>query len=564
MADPDLIITILDGSLGQIPASVAGASVKAGICSACVPNTVTSFSDLNTALATLGTGPLTEALADTLSVAGGPVFALPFTPSTAGSASATSDNTGVVGTATVTTSAAPDKQIDLKIQTAGPIGTMAFQVRVNGGAYGAPVVTSGTTFTYAVPGTLVSITFAAATYVATDVYTIATTGVVTRAGSGPAATNLTFTASPLDTYDIRITVTTGGALGVGVFTYSVDGGNNVSGQILIPSGGVYAIPGTGVVATFSSATYVVGDVYKRGTTTAAYSGSDATAALTALLADPNEWGFIHVIGMGANAAAAASLAATVDTQMTAAESSFRYVWSAIECPTTEADSALATAFASFASTRIMVCAGDIGHQSTLTGRVIRRNSAVAITSRIAAIPPGEDPAWVGSPKGALRNIRSLYPNGGSTSWSQTTLNANRFATVRKFTGRAVYYVTNGNMMAASGSDFNFVQRRRVMDVACRVVRQRGLLLLNSSIQVDRKTGFIFGPKAVEIEDSINAALKNAIVDTGDASGCSVVVSLTENILATNRLPISVRVLPLAYAKSIPVTIGFQNPALVLN
>jgi hypothetical protein len=50
------------------------------------------------------------------------------------------------------------------------------------------------------------------------------------------------------------------------------------------------------------------------------------------------------------------------------------------------------------------------------------------------------------------------------------------------------------------------------------------------------------------------------VNPGDASSASVVVNRTANILSTQILPVSIRVVPLGCAKTISVDIGFQNPA----
>jgi hypothetical protein len=553
MSLPDVTITIQDGSLGQVPASVAGASVKLGICSDGIVGAFYSNGDINAAVSQLGQGPLVESVADTLAVAGGPVYAMPLNPTTDGTVGAV-DTSKATGTGVLTPSRAPAKTIALKIILGGAVATMTYAVSLNGGAYSAPILSvAGPQL---IPGTLTKVTFAAGTYVATDVYTIATTGGVTLVGSGPAAGNVTHVSSPLDGYDVRVTIVTTGALGVGTFTVSVDGGQNVSAQVLLPSGGSYAIPGTGVVLGFSAATYNAGSIYSFTTLPAAYSNSDVTTAIAALLALPTEWGFLHAIGMGANAAAAATLAATVDTQMTVAETAFRYVFGVVECPTSESDSTIATAFVNFASTRIMVCAGDIGHLSTLSGRVIRRNVATVATSRIAAIQPGEDPAWVG--RGALKNVKSLYRDEQKTP----LLDAARFTTARTHVGLAGYYLTNGNMMAAGGSDFNFVMRRRVMDVACRITRAGLLPRVNQAVRVDRKTGFIDERDAVTIERLLTAQLTAAVVDTSDASAASVVVSRTENMLSTNRLPVDVRVVPLAYAKTIKTTIGFSNPALL--
>lgn len=560
MSIPNVSLTVVQG-LGGVPGSAGKTSLTLGISSGGIVGQLYGFADVPTLQSALGQGPLVEAMADKLTVAGGLQYAMALNPSSNGSVGST-DTTKVTGTATVAGSAAPAQPISFKIQTAGALGTMTFSTSINGGAYSAPVPTTGSPFPYLVPETLTKATFAAGTYVSGDVYTISTLGVVTLVGTGPSASNLTFTSSPLDGYDVRVAITTAGALGAGVFTYSVDGNNNISAQILIPSGGKYAIPNTGVVLTFSG-TFVAGDIYAFTTATASYSPSDVATALAAFQLTRTAVAFVHVVGMGANAAAAATMAATVDSAMQAAFVAQLYEFVVIECPTTEADSALASAFAIFSSTngRVIVCAGDIGHiSSAVPGRIIRRNCATVFTSRLCAIQPSEHPGWVGSPKGKLPNVASLYPNGGQTTWTPDVLDANRFTTLRVFPGRG-YYVTRGATMAPAGDDYAEVMNLRVIDVGSTQALASLLPFLNVALLVDPTTGTINDQEASSIEAVVRAQIEAQLVAPGDATSVTVTISRSEKILTTKRLPTTIGIVPKGYASNIPILIGLINPAL---
>lgn len=553
---PGIGITILSNGLGQLPPSSANVCAKLGICSIGVPNTIYQEGDITVAQADLGTGALVEAVVDSLAVAGGSVIAVPLTASTAGTVGSVV-TTKVTGAGVITPSAAPAQVITAKIVTAGALGTMTAQFSVNGGAYGPIITSTVTSWPYAVPGTLTTLTFSAHAYTSGDVWTIATTGVITVVGTGTASW-VTQASSPLDAYAIVVTVAAAGALGAGIFTYSVDGGNNTSGQILIPSSGIYAIPGTGVVLTFSAATYVLGDVYTFSTTGASFGTSDVNAAMAVLTADAREWAFFQIIGQGASAAAAASMAAVVDTQAFIAEAGFRYVFGISECPTVEVDATITAAFASFVSTRTMVCVGDIGHISSVTpGRVIRRNCATVIASRIALCQPKEHPGKFSL--GAVKNVKSLYPNFGATTWNPITLDGARFATMRTLPKAVGYFVTRGNLMAANGSDFSNVMNRRCMDLACGFGYQALLQILNSEIQTDPSTGFIYEPVAAGVEVFTRAQIITGL--GGNITQARVTVSRTEPILSTKKFPVSIGIIPFGYAEFINVTIGFVNPAL---
>src|SRR6185312_12095052 len=363
---PDVAIKIQDNGLGLVPQSATQTCCKLGVSAGGTPNTLYSFGDKNTAIATLVAGPLLEAVCGTLDIAGGPVLAMPVNPGGQGSVGSTVQ-TGS-GAGTVTAAAAPAQVIKAKITTAGALGTMAVAFSVNNGPYSAPVVSTVTTFAMIVPGTLTKLTFASQTYTLNDVWTFNVDGTSSIAGSGTLGW-VTAASSTLDTLDVIIGIVQAGALGAATFTWSVDGNNNKSPETLVPSGGTFVVPGVGLVLTFAS-TFVAGDQYEIKTGTATFSNTDVTAAFTALLGNPAQWGLVHVVGMGANAAAAASLAGVVDSQLTTAATNFRYARGIIECPTTESDSTVATAFVNFVSDRVMVCAGDILHESAISGRLI--------------------------------------------------------------------------------------------------------------------------------------------------------------------------------------------------
>lgn len=566
---PSVTITIRNNGLAQVPASSANASVTLGIASDAVVGQLYNFGDPGTASSTLGQGPLVENVADKVTVGGPGQMAMALNPTTAGTFSAV-DTTLVTGVATVTPSAAPAKTLDLKIITGGLNGVATFAYRLNAGPYSAPIAIVVGASVHLIPGTLTRVTFAAAqTWVANDVYTVSTTGLITLVGSGPAASNVTQASSPLDGYAVRVVIDTAGGLGAGQFKWTIDGGNNTSGQVLIPSGAKYAIPNTGIVLTFSG-TFVALDDYRFTTTTATFSTGDVTTAMVALRALPFEWFMVHVVGMGANAAAAATMASTMDTQMAAAESEFRYAFGVVECPTSgsivtggvsvETDTTVATAFASFVSERTMVCAGDVQHISVLSGQMLRRNVATVATSRLCGIQPSEHPGHPATSgtlkKPDLQNVKSLYRDESATQG----LDAARFTTARTHTGFPGYYITRGNMMAISGTDFSSVMNRRVIDIACTVTRRTVLPILNQKIAVDKTTGFIHTLEADAIESIIENALRAALVSRGDATDVHAAVKRDEPILTTKTMPITIGVTPYGYPEKIAVTIGLRNPA----
>jgi hypothetical protein len=547
----DLVVTILDGQLGLVAASGAQAIVHAGVCAAGVPNSVYGLGDVPTASSTLGPGTLTENVADTISNAGF-CYACPITPSVAGSVGSTT-HTGT-GAGTVTGTAGPAYQILAKITTGGALGTMRVAFSVNGSAYSNPVLSTVSTYSVLVPGTFTTLSFSAQTYTVNDVWTITTGGVITVAGSGTAGW-VTQVSSPVDTYDVIVDIVTGGALGTAVFTYSLDGGNDFSPQIQVPGGGVYVIPGVGVILTFAS-TFVAADAYEFTTVTAGFGTTDVGNMLTALGAAPQVWFGVHIAGQGSTASAAASMSSTVDAALSAFQTAFRYVMGIVECPQGESDSTIETAFVNFVSARVMVTCTDILHQSSVNrGRTLRRNCGVVIATRLASTNPSQDPGWVGSPIGALKNVSAIFRNEANTPG----LAAARFTVLTTRPTKPGYFCETGNMMASPGSDFSPVGNRRVMDVACTTAVGVFINDLNADLLVNPGTGTIYDPEATRLEGVVIEALDNVLISPTppDAVAVNATINRTNNIQSTENVQLTVQVVPKAKAKTLSMTIGFQ-------
>lgn len=395
------------------------------------------------------------------------------------------------------------------------------------------------------PATAATVSAVTPTRVGTSTGTVATTG-----------------TSALDTYDVIILITRTGTLGAGAFKYSMDGGDTYSQEITIPGGGTYSIssPATGVVVVFTAGggpTYFeAGDKFTFTTTAPAMTTGDLATSWAAILGDPTEWGFAHIVGAPVDGAALSTFAAAVATHVSTAEAASRFIWALIESPDIS-DGTLQTQLATFASARVAVSAGWGELTSPRNGRVMKRPSAWIEAARCAAIPVHEDPAKVRSgPVSA-----GLVSIGRDERKAGGILDAARYATLRTWLGLSGFYITNVPMMAAAGSDFALVPNRRVMDKACRIGYRALLQFSSQEFRVDPKTGYIDERDAKAIEAEIEAALNAGVVAEGNASSIKVQVPRTDNMLSTKKLRAKLRVVPLAYAKTIDAEIAFSNPAL---
>jgi hypothetical protein len=305
----------------------------------------------------------------------------------------------------------------------------------------------------------------------------------------------------------------------------------------------------------------VGTKYAWTSTAPGFGPSDVNAAFVALLADPRDWGWVHLVGTAASIAAAMVMAAVLDTQMTAASAKYKYGFAILELPTDD-DANIITGTAGFASVRVSPVADYAELTSVLTGRTMKRHAAWPYAARLGRIAVQRHPGCFED--GPLPGVGALYRDENATPG----LHEARITTLRKFDGEeAGRYVTGGRMFAPAGSDFADVQFRRVMDKACRLNRARVLRWLNRDLKVDRVTGFLTKDEIAAIETDVTQYLR-AGLKAGDSEGAEVsdveyVVTPDNPILTNKTIYGKLRVLSKAYAEWIDTELGFTNPALAL-
>lgn len=188
MPIPYANLSIKDGALGIVPGSDNGTVALAGVCSLGTANTVYSFTDVQTLKDTLGTGPLVEAAAFVLALAGGTVVCVKSASSTAAAVGSVT-KTGTGASVLTTTGSTPldSYQVRVLIMQGGAnpaSGTVTFKLSLDGGrTYGPEIAlpVSGV-YTGAQAAYGITLNFSAATLVATDYYDFTTTAAAYTTG----------------------------------------------------------------------------------------------------------------------------------------------------------------------------------------------------------------------------------------------------------------------------------------------------------------------------------------------------------------------------------------------
>lgn len=386
---------------------------------------------------------------------------------------------------------------------------------------------------------------------------------------GSSIVTIDAASKPWDEYEGYLIVTTGGTIGTaGIkFRWSLDGGRTLSPVTGLGTANNWTFPNSGnpgIKLNFAAGDLNIGDVVTFLTDAPKWGASDIQDGMDAVGKSAYNWNFVHLVGP-TDAAEATVFAAELEELVTSLN---KYRWGMVntrrfDIDETEGDyfTAISTDFADFVSKRLVVCYGYAKTLSSVSRALYRRPVAFSVISRAVDVDMAIDLGQVDL--GPLDGVKikdaqqnpddhdeAIYPGADDE----------RFTTLRSWDGLQGAYVNNAKLMSPAGSDFQFVQHRRVMDSACATTRSTLILRIGKAIRVDKKTGFILPQDKLEIESAVNSALRTTLVALDRVSDAIFVLNSMDNVISDSTLRGSVRITPLAYIKQIDVDIAFKNPA----
>jgi hypothetical protein len=245
--------------------------------------------------------------------------------------------------------------------------------------------------------------------------------------------------------------------------------------------------------------------------------------------------------------------------MTAFENSYRYMRAIMDGGSGDTTTNAKSAFASVTSSRIAIAYGEAVQASAkpFAGYGAPLMPAVNVMAvRAAAALISTDLGRVAD--GAVTGVTAVTHD----EYLTPEMDDARFSTLRTFPLEQGYFITNMRLKSAVGSDFEYWQHGRMMDVACRTVVLAQNKFVNSgfdtnadgtiaAFEAKRLNGIVTSKLAVQLLDPQNVEGKK-----GHVSALKYAVDETTNFLATNTLASSVGIRPKGYAKFITTSIGY--------
>lgn len=137
-----------------------------------------------------------------------------------------------------------------------------------------------------------------------------------------------------------------------------------------------------------------------------------------------------------------------------------------------------------------------------------------------------------------------------------------YITPRKYVGRSGYFFTDDRLACDETDDYAHLSHRRVIDKAYRIVYDTLLDMMLDELEVNGdgtlQAGVVKNWQQT-VEDALNAAMTAAgeLSAGDDGEGCVCYIDQSQDVLATSKVEVTVKVRPFGYARYVDVSLGFQ-------
>lgn len=426
--------------------------------------------------------------------------------------------------------------IEVKITTAGVLGVGAFSFRVNGGAWSEPAPLAAVVpCSFGEYGFV--LTFAAGAYILADTWSAP----IVAGGSGA----IVATGTPLADAVVVVEITTTGGRNEGRFKVSVNGAPVLS-AMTIPANGQIDLPGL-CVLTFNEGAgapphFVDGDTWSVVCTAAAVGVVHIGDAALKIRAAGLPVECIHVVG-ATSPSTWAAMDVLAETEFAAKGRFMHFLCEATDVAPGDTES-------DWAADRVgePVVAGSLKRVTVCAGYVDAAPDRRSIGGRYLGHLMGLKKLSYSPGRVKSGSIAGVTEFGPVDEGIIAQLDAAGFTTFRRWDGLSGAYVTNGRMLVDETSDFRWVEYRRVMDSACRVVRLAGLRSAHDE-------GDAAGLTALEADMQVPL---DRMIAARLCAGAQTVVPEGQDVVGTGTVAASVSVQPMPAMRWITVDIGFSR------
>lgn len=187
-----------------------------------------------------------------------------------------------------------------------------------------------------------------------------------------------------------------------------------------------------------------------------------------------------------------------------------------------------------------------------------------VAGRLAAEPVQRSLARVRS--GAIKAETMYIGTNQAELGDPDVANDLGYIVPRTFVGKSGYYWSDDHLATGASDDYCAIPRRRVIDKAYRIAYKTLVDEIAENVPVNTE-GKLAAFRCKGVETSVESAIVNSMTSEGNLGndpdnasdlGVQCYIDPDQNILATSRLEINLKVKPHGYSKYIDVKLGFKT------
>lgn len=194
----------------------------------------------------------------------------------------------------------------------------------------------------------------------------------------------------------------------------------------------------------------------------------------------------------------------------------------------------------------VVLGGTANDGHAAVGLALGRLARIPVQRNIGRVKDGALPiveAYIGATK--VDNFTNL-----------NTAMSKGFIVIRNYVGRTGYYFSDDPTASLPTDDFTNLANGRVIDKGLKLAYQVYLDELNNEVQI-AADGKIDAAIAKFLEGKMEQTVRQAM--SGEISSFDAFIDPDQDVLATSKIQVSLKIVPVGYSRTIEVTLGFDNP-----
>ena len=191
-----------------------------------------------------------------------------------------------------------------------------------------------------------------------------------------------------------------------------------------------------------------------------------------------------------------------------------------------------------------------GNKNASVGLLLGKLAAIPVQRNIARVKDGSQPIQT-----------AVFTDGTSveshlSAWE--SIHDKGYIFLRSYVGRAGYFFSDDPTTTSNSSDLASLARNRVIDKARRVAYEVYVEEIGDEVEIDPKTGYIAAVRIKALQVAIESRIQNQMIAEEELAGVVCRIDEKQNIQASGKIQVELRIVPLGYFKEIVVNLGFAK------